>query len=264
MNAYEAKQAERRERYQNRAATAAQQSDAAASRAQEMADVIPFGQPILIGHHSEKADRAYRARIHNTMRQAVELDKKAEHYAAKAASVGSAGISSDDPDAVAKLKNRLAALQAAQDTMKKVNAAIRRHKGDKTAQIAAVVAVEGMDERRARELLAPDFAGCIGFASYALTNNNANIRRIAARIKELDQAAQRVESERQGEGYAYREDPQENRAMFLFDSKPQKEVRETLKRNGFRWSPSRGAWVRQLTGNATWAAKRVMEYLDAQ
>src|SRR5690606_32678159 len=84
------------------------------------------------------------------------------------------------------------------------------------------------------------------------TFNNANIRRIAQRIKDLEKVADRPEFERSGPGYTYREDPQESRAMFLFDCKPAKETCGLLKRHGFRWSPTRSAWVRQLTGNAQW------------
>ncbi|CAM4225014.1 hypothetical protein GCM10027287_17470 [Bordetella muralis] len=49
--------------------------------------------------------------------------------------------------------------------------------------------------------------------------------------------------------------------MFLCDGKPAKETR-LLKRHGFHWSPTRSAWVRQLTGNAQWAARDVIHALD--
>jgi hypothetical protein len=175
------------------------------------------------------------------------LQKKAEHYADKAASVGKGGISSDDPDAIEKLKAKLLKLQAAQDTMKKLNALVRRYaKSDTETRVVMLVATGLIDEARARQLITPDYAGRTGFASYQLQNNNANIRRIADRIKALEKVAE----------------PQENRAMFLFDGKPAKDTRDVLKRHCFRWSPTRGAWVRQLTGNAQWAARDVIRFLD--
>ncbi|MEE8059026.1 MAG: DUF3560 domain-containing protein [Pseudomonadales bacterium] len=45
---------------------ARQESQTVYKRAKDMAPVIPFGQPILVGHHSEHRDRRYRDRIHNT------------------------------------------------------------------------------------------------------------------------------------------------------------------------------------------------------
>lgn len=74
--------------------------------------------------------------------------------------------------------------------------------------------------------------------------------------------ADRPAFELSGPGYVYREDPQENRVMFLFDGTPAKETRDLLKRHGFRWSPTRSAWVRQLTGNVQWAAMDFMRALE--
>jgi len=47
-------------------------------QAHKMADVIPFGQPILIGHHSEGRDRRYRERIHGTYEKGFEAMKEAK------------------------------------------------------------------------------------------------------------------------------------------------------------------------------------------
>lgn len=262
MNHYEAKQAARRARYEDRAEAAREQADAIHAQARQMAAAIPFGQPILVGHHSEGRDRAYRNRIHNTFGKAFATQDKADHYERKAASVGKGGISSDDPDAIEKLKAQLCKAQAVQDLMKKANALLRKHKNDAQAAITALTGLDGITEATARQLVEPDYAGRTGFASFELTNNSANMRRIAARIKDLERAQDRAPAEIERDGYTYREDPEENRAMFLFAGKPEKATREILKRHGFRWSPTRSAWVRQLTGNAQWAAQRAMQELD--
>lgn len=135
MNNYEAKQQARKDRYLAKSQGLAQQADATYDRARTMAEAIPFGQPILIGHHSETRDRNYRNRIHTTYGKAFEQQDKADHYAQKAASVGTGGISSDDPDAIDKLKEQLTQARDSQDMMKKANAAIRKHKADQGAQI---------------------------------------------------------------------------------------------------------------------------------
>lgn len=50
---YYERQEARRERYELRAERARQESDAAARQAEKIASIIPMGQPILVGHHSE-------------------------------------------------------------------------------------------------------------------------------------------------------------------------------------------------------------------
>lgn len=257
MNAYEEKQAARRERYEALAAKAEQQSAALYETARQMAEAIPFGQPILVGHHSEGRDRRYRARIHDTFGKSFALQDKAKHYADKAAAVGTGGISSDDPDAIEKLRAELANVQAAQDRMKAANRLIRKNDRAGLAEL-------GFSPEQVEELFKPDFCGRVGFPSYALSNNNANAARIKKRIQELEQRRAREAVELEGEGYRYREDAEENRVMFIFPGKPDAETRDLLKRHAFKWSPSRNAWVRQLTNAGIYAGKQVRAALDAK
>jgi Domain of unknown function (DUF3560). len=260
VNDYEKRLEERHARYLARSEKAAQASSDAYAKALAMADVIPFGQPILVGHHSETRDRNYRERIDNTFRKAVELDAKAKHYALKAASVGGGGISSDDPDAINKLRAELASIMNLQMRMKAANKAIRRHNTE-GERIAALVA-EGFSEAQAAELVQPDFAGRVGFAGYKLSNASANARRIEKRIKDLELMDARVAVEQLGNGYTYREDTEENRVLFVFTGKPDEATRAVLKRHAFKWSPSRRAWVRQLTASGIAAAATVRDLLD--
>src|SRR3546814_8267897 len=95
-----------------------------------MGEAIPFGQPILVGHHSEGRDRNYRKRIHDTFGKAFDLQQKADHYVKKAAAVGDGGVSSDDPDALAKHMRQVEQLTAKQERMKKNNQVIRKNKGN--------------------------------------------------------------------------------------------------------------------------------------
>ncbi|MFW7341845.1 DUF3560 domain-containing protein [Pollutimonas sp. H1-120] len=261
MNHYEQKQAERKANLEARAAQAQTQAAAAYGWARQMGEAIPFGQPVLIGHHSEGRDRNYRQWIHNTFGKTFDLQKKADHYTKKAASVGDGGISSDDPDAIAKLLRQVKQLTANQEHMKKINRVIRKHGADPEGQRHALLEL-GCSEDSAQKLITPDYAGRVGFPSYALSNNNANIRRIQQRIKQLRANQEREPVSVQGTGYAYAEDAEENRVMFMFEGKPEKATREILKRHGFRWSPTRSAWVRQLSNAAIWQAKAVMQILD--
>lgn len=84
-------------RAERRAEHHAEAAGNAAGRAEQrfatyrvMADSIPLGQPILIGHHSETRDRNYRARMHNHHDKGVEELGKADYHRhrAEAAEVG--------------------------------------------------------------------------------------------------------------------------------------------------------------------------------
>lgn len=259
MNKYEQKQADRRERLQDRANKAATESAATYAAARKRGEAIPFGQPILIGHHSERRDRSFRAGINRMTEKSFELLDKAKHYEQKAASVGTGGISSDDPDALVKLRAELAECETNQERMKAANKAIRTGKTPEK-QIPALVAL-GFSEATAQSLLKGDHCRRVGFPAYMLSNNNANMTRIKKRIQELEARRSREAVEVETEGYTYREDVEENRVMFEFDGKPEQEVRDLLKRNAFKWSPSRNAWVRQLTGSGIYAGQVVREGL---
>lgn len=260
MNSYEEKLEAKRERYLERAAAAREQSDAQWKRAREMGNAIPFGQPILVGHHSEKADRAFRNRMSGHYDKAMQLGNKAEYYEQKAARVGTGGISSDDPEAVQKLTAKLEKLKQHQETMKNANKAIRMKDTEKGN---AKLREQGFTDEQIAALREPDFCGRIGYPSYELQNNNANIHRIEERIKDL-QRRQEMETKCEAvttDLYEYK--VEDNRCQFVFDGKPEEEVRRILKSNSFKWSPSRGAWVRQASANGMYAARRVQKELDA-
>lgn len=262
MNSYEAKQEARRERLEAAAAQAEQRAGAAFKRADLREEVsgIPLGQPILVGHHSERRHRNAIKRADQAMRRGIEASGRAAELARKAAAVGSGGISSEDPEAVQKLRAEIAGLEASQARMKAVNAAIRKHrKAGPEAQVAAIVAL-GLAESTARDLLKPDFCGRVGFPDYALQNNGANIRRLQARIPRVE-AVQAIEEKVEQRGAVeYRE--AECRVWLVFPGKPSPEIRALLRRHAFKWSPSRGAWVRQLTGNARFAADQVVAAIN--
>lgn len=259
LNRYEERQQNRLDRYEALADKAASKSTAFATRSNQMAECIPFGQPILVGHHSEKRDRNFRSEIHSIMGKSVQEMKKAEYYQNKADSVGKGGISSDDPNAIEKLKSKLEKLQQAQELMKKANKLIKKFP-EHNARLEGLIEL-GFSKEKAIDVLNPKY-GSIGFASYSLQNNNAEINRLKKRIAELQTLENRTSNEVENDLYKYTECKIENRCMFIFDGKPTEEIRQILKSNGFKWSPSRGAWVRQLNANGIYASKRVISLID--
>lgn len=172
----------------------------------------------------------------------------------KIRSVGTGGISSDDPQAVEKLEAKLATLEKHQEMMKAANAAIRMKdpaKGDaKPAEL-------GYTPEDIAKLRAPDFCGRIGYPAYELQNNNANIRRIRGRIAELKKRTESTPEGWEFDGGRVVVNTAENRLQIIFDGKPNADIRTELKGEGFRWAPSQGAWQRQLTDNAMRAARRL-------
>lgn len=172
----------------------------------------------------------------------------------KIRSVGTGGISSDDPQAVEKLEAKLATLEKHQEMMKAANAAIRMKdpaKGD------AKLAELGYTPEDIAKLRAPDFCGRIGYPAYELQNNNANIRRIRGRIAELKKRTESTPEGWEFDGGRVVVNTAENRLQIIFDGKPNADIRTELKGEGFRWAPSQGAWQRQLTDNAMRAARRL-------
>lgn len=173
----------------------------------------------------------------------------------KIKSVGTGGISSDDPQALDKLRVKLDKLVATQERMKAANAAIRLKN---TENGDAKLSEMGYTSEEIKSLREPDFCGRVGYPSYLLSNNNANIKRVRDRITTLE----KMQAEPAPEGWDFDggsvvANTEENRLQILFDEKPDEETRAMLKQNGFRWSPRNSAWQRQLTPNAESAARRL-------
>lgn len=276
MNRYEEKQEARRARLIAAAEKADARADAAYRKAdlREEASGIPLGQPILVGHHSERRHRRAIERADAAMRRSIDESKRAAELRGKADSVGTGGISSDDPEAIEKLTATLEQKRRAQDVMKAANRIIRQASkagasADSPAETlrqwaerAATATGEEWSEQAMRAALTPDFCGRIGYASYALTNNNAEIRRIEKRLRELAVAADR-QSEALDLGFClFVRNAEDNRLQFEFDGKPDPEIRTLLKSHGFRWAPSMGAWQRKWTPNAEYQAKQVLAALE--
>ena len=95
------------------------------------------------------------------------------------------------------------------------------------------------------------------FATWALSNNSAEIRRVKDRIKSLSRQKEIGFAGWEFDGGKVEANTEANRLQIFFEDKPDEATREALKSNGFRWSPKAGAWQRQLTSNAYYAADYV-------
>jgi hypothetical protein len=240
---FEERRLARIERLEQRAVRRQRLGESMVATANQRADVIPLGQPILVGHYSEGRDRRYREKIRRGFERGYALQREAEQLSRRAAVArANRSISSDDPNAVARLKEKLEGHELTRAVMKAVNAAIRKAKGD-AAKVKALVAASGhkVSDAEIAELLKPDCFGRVGFAPYQLSNLGSEISRVKARIAELERRAARGPTPPQqfGDIEVRRED---NRVQIVFPGKPTEEKRTALKRAGFRWAPSVGAW----------------------
>lgn len=200
------------------------EADASFGAARKIGSMIPFGQPILVGHHSEGHHRRDAERIHTNMRKGVENEKKANFHAERAERLeNDRTISSDDPNALNRLEEKLQKLIAKQEFMKAEN---KKTPGK--------------------------------FESFRLSNNNANIRRIKQRIEQLMRIDAMESTDEVINGIRIFRNVPGNRMQLFFPDKPSDEIRSILKANGFRWSPLEGAWQRQLGDGVTELTKRLI------
>ncbi len=73
------------ERLEDLSARRAGQAESASAAVSRITDAIPFGQPILVGHHSERRARKDAEKIENGMRRAVDCWQAAEYWKQRAA-----------------------------------------------------------------------------------------------------------------------------------------------------------------------------------
>jgi hypothetical protein len=251
---YQDRKSERIARYENEAAKANGEAVTLGNRAHTMGEVIPLGQPILVGHHSEGAHRSLVKKIEGTTRKAGEAQDKAAYYAGKAESAAkNRAISGDNPDAMGLYQKKLEKLETRQEQMKAVNKAFS--KGDEALRVLGFT-----DEQIATMKGDMPTYEKNPYPSWALSNNSAEIRRIKKQVQALERLDEMTALEKiTFPGGELVENPEINRVQFLFEGKPSDEVRATLKASGFRWAPSEQAWQRQRTAQAIWAARRIAE-----
>lgn len=160
-------------------------------------------------------------------------------------------ISGSDPDAVEKLTRKLDRLQTEHAEHLKANKLAKAEVKAGRAKYAygTFGAVTTEDGRT--------------LPTYFTDNESAEIRRVKARIEQLEKAKAQPSKEESGEGWNLYEDQEAGRICFEFDGKPEQDIINSLKVNGFRWSPRLKRWQRQNTDNGRRAADRVRILLTA-
>ena len=232
------------DRRQEWAGKARGRGDSSIESASEIGSRIPFGQPILVGHHSEARARRDADRIQSGMRKGVELHRKADHHESKARGLESQlkrSVFSDDADAIEKLEKRIAKNEAAAKLHNAINRQWRKSKGTVAEKATALVSsgvcsqtVADAVERNA--LLVPWMAD----KPMDATNLRARIRADKKRIAEVKTRQERSQKAEEAESGIVFEHHGENWVAVTFAEKPERETINALKESGFRWQG--GSW----------------------
>lgn len=217
---------------------------------------------MIIGGSKFPVRRAEKANAseQNAYRAIRELEEKARASIRKrfGAPNPNAPILSDDPDAIDKLRAKLEANIRMHDRMKAANKAIRAAKGD-NEKARSSLAELGFTPSTIRNLLAVNYMNKRGFEGWELSNILTEIKRLKARIADIE--ARRARPDESGEnedGVSYEVDNADARVKIYFPSKPDDDIRADLKRHGYRWAPSNGAWQAHINARSVDFAKKLI------
>lgn len=225
---------EKRQEWAAQREAKATQSFAAANRT---LDGIPFGQPILVGHHSEKRHRRTLEKADNRMRAAVESTEMAKRHISVAGGIQrqlDTSIFSDDHDAIEALEERIRHLENTRARMRLINKLYR--KGD-----APGLAALGLDLKRLRRDVA-----AVGYSwvkspyeSYQLSGLSKRIATDRKRIEAIRQAEVRQAETEAAGGILISRSTDGAYASVQFSEKPARETLNALREAGFWWSGGR-------------------------
>lgn len=155
-----------------------------------------------------------------------------------------------------RYKQELEGMRKNHELMKEGNIAIKKAHKDKTDISQYLIDTFGIKPHMI------DWTMKFGFG---LQNNNANMKRVEARIKELEAKEQNRQNEPEKEfsfnGGKVVMNYEADRIQIMHDTKPSQDVITLMKRNGFKWSPTNQAWQRQITGNAIYVTKNLLKSL---
>ena len=229
---------ERREEWADKASAASSEAYQAARRA---TDGIPFGQPVLVGHHSERHHRAALTRADNAMSRSCERQKMAERHTSVAVNLEHAldrTIFSDDDNAADALRARIASLEAERARYVALNKLIRREvKGGLTEGWMDRIGATDTEKRAIIDNARFGYDGPL-FSGYKMSNIGGRISADKKRLVALEYQAKRIaEAEAAPGGVAI---VGEDYVAVTFAEKPARDVLDALKAEGFHWSG--GSW----------------------
>lgn len=185
----------------------------------------------------------------------IEMRDNAVKYAKKSLQTQSIA---DRGGAAAVAKSELEAAKEQLETMKAANKIIRNAKLNDEQKIAELIKLPLFTEKTARELLKPDFAGRKGFADFSLTSVRNKIKRMESNAKTSEVNAERADRVLlETTGMRIEEHPADERIRIFFEEKPNTDMVQTLKSNGWKYSPLNKTWQRKNTQNGLYNVRKL-------
>jgi len=208
------------------------------NEAVNMTKVIPMGQPILVGHHSEKGHRRLLEKSDNKMRSGIEDHDMAQHHKLKAAGLEAqldSTIFSDDEDEVDRLEAKIAELNAERERWKAYNTSCRKG----APNLDLLDAHQRADIESVARVCAYSLGKNGQCPSYKLQNLGANIRRYEQRLEAAKSRQNRTQQAEQATGGIV-VTQRHGWNLITFAEKPERSVLNDLKSAGYRWR--NGSW----------------------
>jgi hypothetical protein len=216
-------------------------ADSHFNAAHKISDMIPMGQPILIGHHSERHHRRDLERIDSNMRNGIERSDMAANHISKAGGIEHAldrSIFSDDANAIEALQERIAEHEAEREKMKLVNKLYR--KGDAEGLAAIGIDLEALKAKLAKT---GGYWGSAPHLPYEMSNLGGRIAADKKRLEIIKQRQARSAKAEESPNGVTLEQCQSGYVRVTFAEKPAREILNALRGAGFFW------------GNGSWAGK---------
>lgn len=220
-----------------------------AAKGRTFSSMITGGSNFPTRRH-EKANQAEQNR-YDDMKQWDDRAQSAILRELKKSSIEEAG------GELEVMKKKIADAEKAQENYKKINTILRKKNVSDDAKVQEIMVATGYKESTARNMFKQDFAGRTGTPSYILTNNNANIRRMHERIKEMEKKEATPTKDIDFAGGTIVDNAEADRIQIFFDNIPPNEIRTKLKGSGWKWSPNAGAWQRMRTEASRNSAKQI-------
>lgn len=214
---------------------------------------IPLGQPILLGHHCQRRHERDLQRLNTAMSNLAAAGRDLDDAQRRAAAAG-LSVHVDDDDAVAALTDKIAAAETEHAAYLAHNKNTRKQRPCAITDCPACQKLDRCNDDTTRPV-----------PSFTLSNSRARINRLRDQLTQAEARAQAVGADDEvlatGEGWQLLHAVSDARVRFVFDARPAPDTRALLKRNGFRWAPTVGAWQRLDNANGLAVAKRVGEQL---